>query len=210
MEDLKTEPHHMIWGSDPSRGLQFLLPWWETIREAVPDATLDIFYGWSQHFFEHARQFRPLMEAHDQIESMKNQPGITWRGRVGQDVLSKEFARAAVMPYMTNFPEIHCITALKAQAHGCVPVTVDDYALRETVQYGVKLKGPLDQPERQKEYVDRLIEELRNPTSGEKRQEMARWARSKTWASTIARWHELFLSKLHPKSEPSLSMSSTS
>lgn len=197
LEDLSNEPHRMVWGSDPIRGLQFLLPWWKQIREAIPDASLRIFYGWSEHFFAHMRQSAELREAYEQIESLKNQPGIEWKGKVGQKVLAEEFSKAAIVPYMSNFPEISCITAMKAMAHGCTFMGPDDFALPETCgSYGKLVKGPLDHPERQKEFVDRLIEELRSPTSSERRMEVARWARSKTWASIAQQWHELFLTRL--------------
>ena len=42
----KREPHHFIYASSPDRGLIRLLKIWPMIRAAIPDATLDIFYGW--------------------------------------------------------------------------------------------------------------------------------------------------------------------
>lgn len=196
LEDLTNEPHRMVWGSDPIRGLQLLLPWWDTIRKDVPDAELDIFYGWTPHF-ETVRIQDPGSNAvFHQIEALRKKPGINWHGKVGQDELARAYARSGVWPYMTNFPEIHCITALKVQAHGVMPVTVDDFALSETVQYGEKFKGTMSDPANQAAYVSRLIAAMKNPWPREKRLEMARWARTKTWASVVAAWEERFLGAL--------------
>lgn len=192
LDELTNEPHRMIWGSDPSRGLQDFLPHWSRIRDNVPDATLDIFYGWSQHFEQALVYSKWHREVHAKVEAFKNQPGITWHGKVGQDVLAKAYAKAGVWPYMTTFPEIHCITALKAQAHGVVPVTVDDFALRETVQFGDKIPGSMNELANQSALVDRVIHQLKNPWSREARLEMARWARQKTWGSVVDGWLKHF------------------
>lgn len=191
----------MVWGSDPSRGLQYLLPWWGEIRRAVPDAELDIFYGWSPLFLANMEHDASLRRIHEVVEANKDQPGIRWNGKVGQDVLAKAYADAGVWPYMTTFPEIHCITALKVQAHGVVPVTVDDFALSETVQFGEKLPGPMDDTLNQRKFIDRVIHLLKNPWPREKRLEMMRWARSKTWDSVIGAWESRFLADLSKASE---------
>lgn len=196
LEDLVNEPHRMIWGSDPSRGLQYLLPWWGKIREAVPDAELDVFYGWTPHFMAAMAGEPGLQGIYKQIEALKDQPGVHWHGKVGQDVLAKAYAKAGVLPYMTTFQEIHCITALKAQAHGVVPVCTDAFALKETVQFGEKLPGPMDDPANQARFIDRVIDNLKNPVSREKRLEMARWARAHTWASIVADWDVSFSARL--------------
>ena len=196
IEDLTNEPHRMIWGSDPSRGLQYLLPWWSKIREAVPDAELDIFYGWTPHFMQAMAGSPELQGIYKQIEALKDQPGIHWHGKVGQDVLAKAYAKAGLWPYMTTFPEIHCITGMKAQAHGVVPLVPDAFALKETVQYGEKLKGPMSDPVHQAAFVERLIENLKSPVPREKRLEMARWARQHTWASIVTDWDLSFSAKL--------------
>lgn len=200
LDDLANEPHKLVWGSDPSRGLQYLLPWWEEIKKAVPEAELDIFYGWSPLYLAAMQRDPWHRQIHALVEDQKKKPGINWHGKVGQDVLNKAYSRANVAPYLTTFPEIHCITALKLQAHGVVPIVPDDFALSETVQFGEKLKGKADDVIFQRQFIERVIANLKNPWPREKRLEMARWARSQTWAAVAEQWEGEFLKKLSAKS----------
>ena len=43
------------------------------------------------------------------------QPGVTFHGMVGHMALSEALASSGVLAYPTSFPEISCITAMKAQ-----------------------------------------------------------------------------------------------
>lgn len=201
LEDLTNEPHRMVWGSDPSRGLQYLLPWWEQIKKEVPDAQIDIFYGWSPLYLAHMASDPWHKDVHRIVESHRQKDGVNWWGKVGQQDLNKAFARASVWPYLTSFPEIHCITALKKQAHGVTPIVVDDFALSETVQFGEKLAGKAEDLVFQKHFIDRVIHHLKNPASREQRLEMARWARSKTWAALAEQWEGEFTKRLAAKRE---------
>lgn len=201
LDDLKNEPHRMVWGSDPSRGLQFLLPWWEQIKKEVPEAQLDIFYGWSPLFMAGVQSDPWHRSVYQTVEKHRQKDGVNWWGKVGQQDLNKAYARASVWPYLTAFPEIHCITALKVQAHGVTPIVVDDFALSETVQFGEKLVGKADDLVFQKHFIERVIHNLKNPMPREQRLEMARWARSKTWGALAEQWEGEFLKKLAAKRE---------
>ncbi len=201
LDDLKNEPNRLVWGSDPSRGLQFLLPWWEQIRKEVPNAELDIFYGWSPLFLANMTVDPWHKEIHATVEKHRQKDGINWWGKVGQKDLNIAFARASIWPYLTGFPEIHCITALKVQAHGVMPITVDDFALSETVQYGEKLKGRAEDLTFQKGFIDKVVHHLKNPMPREQRLEMARWARSKTWTALAEQWEGAFVQRLAGKRE---------
>ncbi len=56
--------------------------------------------------------------------------------------------------------ELFCISAVKAQVAGCIPVVVPEMALSETVKTGIKTTIA--------EFKDRLIEAIKNPPSVEK------------------------------------------
>src|SRR3990167_2296102 len=61
----------------------------------------------------------------------------------------------------------NCISAMKAQALGCVPVVINYAALETTVQHGIKIEGDIYDPETKEEYKKQLIALLKDP----KRQE---------------------------------------
>lgn len=200
LDNLTNISAKMIWGSDPSRGLQYLLPQWPKIKAAVPEAELHIYYGWSPHYMNTIDVNKGYRDIYEFIEKNKKQPGITWHGKVGQDVLAKAYASSGVWGYPCEFPEIHCITALKAQAHGCIPVTVDGYALKETVQYGHKLPGPMNEPTGAiDKWTETVIDVMKNPWTREKRLEMATWARTHTWEAVVRGWLDHFERLLESK-----------
>ena len=119
------------------RGLECLLGLWDRIREAVPDATLDVYYGWeSWTALQGEDDFYQRMEEKFKEYADK---GVTVHGRVSHKELASAMKEIQVWAYPTEFPEIHCITALKAQEAGCYPVTTNVAALNETVQSGKKI-----------------------------------------------------------------------
>lgn len=202
LSELKNNPHRLIWGSDPQRGLQNLLPWWDYIRERVPDAELHVYYGWTPLFHVHRQQQLSFGSDHleklfQYIEEASKKPGIAWMGRVGQSELNRAYSEAGIWAYPTEFPEISCITAMKAQAQGAIPVCTDDFALKETVQHGYKVQGPMSDPGRQKILADTVVDLMLHPErQAEIRKEMVGWARQITWTSVAHQWEALFLRDL--------------
>lgn len=148
------------------RGLECLLKMWPAIRKRVPDATLNVYYGWESwlalqgedDFYD--RMERRFAELADQ--------GVTVHGRVSHTELAKAMKETQVWAYPTEFEEIHCITALKAQEAGCYPVVTNVGALNETVQCGTKIKTKriyTDQYKQEK-FVDAVVEALEQEKTG--------------------------------------------
>ncbi len=145
-------PNRIVYGSDYDRGLPILLRRWPQIRALVPDATLHVFYGWEMFEWklEHLRQTNPSLlpswlSLRKMVEDELTQDGVTHLGRIGHDRVAEEFLAADVWAYPCTFPETSCITAMKAQAAGAIPVVFPTAALRETVRFGVRtLFDPLE------------------------------------------------------------------
>jgi glycosyltransferase involved in cell wall biosynthesis len=132
------------------RGLECLLNMWPEIRRGVPNATLDVYYGWESWVgLEGEDDFYHRMCA--KFEELKSE-GVTVHGRVSHEELAKAMKEIQVWAYPTEFQEIHCITALKAQEAGCYPVVTAVGALKETVQCGDKIRT-------QKIYTDQYKQE---------------------------------------------------
>lgn len=131
------------------RGLECLLAMWPKIREAVPDATLNIAYGWESWIaLEGKDAFYQRMEAKfKELDAVTlnyrpgriSTSGIYLHDRLGHGALADLMQQTQVWAYPTEFTEIHCITALKAQEAGCYPVVTNVAALAETVQCGDKI-----------------------------------------------------------------------
>lgn len=167
------------------RGLETLLNLWPKIRQEVPTATLDVYYGWESWIaFEGEDEFYYKME--DKFKKLKKH-GVTVHGRVSHVELAKAMKEIQVWAYPTEFPEIHCITALKAQEAWCYPVVTTVAALNETVQSGVKIESrAISRDEyKQGQFIKAVVDGLKNkklgiPVPGTDWQDVA-----KSWADFI-------------------------
>lgn len=192
-EPIVKDPHLLVYGSSYDRGLEHLLKMWPEIRKAVPDARLRVFYGWN--LFDVAYHDNPeRMAWKEKINNLMEQDGITHLGRIGHEAVKKEFEMAGIWAYPAHFAEISCITAMKAQAYGAVPCVIDYAALKETVQFGVKVKGDIYDQETKDLYRNSLIALLNDPKyQDEVRKEMIPWAKEKfKWQNVAIQWNEEF------------------
>lgn len=181
----------VIYTSSYDRGLLHLLEMWGDVKKEVPDATLDIYYGWQ--LFDQFYSGNPgSMDWKEKIIKLINQDGVKENGRVPQPQLKKIIEEAGIWAYPTHFGEINCISAIKAQAYGCEPVVVNYAALKETVQFGRKVEGDIYDQETKDKFKAELIDALKNPMSEEKRKEMQAWAQEKySWNKIAKEWEEM-------------------
>lgn len=184
--------HKLFYGSSYDRGLIHLLKIWPEIRTAVPDATLDICYGWG--LFVKVFNTNPeRMSWKARMDELMKQDGITEHGRVGQDKLGDIRRECGIWAYPTDFTEINCITALQAQNDGLVPVVMELGALTETVGSGVRVKGDIYIKEDRAKYRDELISMM----TDEKRWKLEsakaiEFSKSFYWEDLAKKWMGLF------------------
>lgn len=162
-------PKRAIYTSSYDRGLVNLLNIWPDVKKEVPEAELHIFYGWDTWLKMEQIGVRNK-NIRLAITEMMNQPGVFEHGRVGHKQLIKELNKSGVYAYPSHFEEISCISAMKAQACGCVPVTTDYAALAETVKIGIKIKGKGG--DTNEEYKKNLIEILKDENGQKEIREM--------------------------------------
>ncbi|MBA3603965.1 MAG: glycosyltransferase family 4 protein, partial [Parachlamydiaceae bacterium] len=130
----RENPYSCIYGSNYSRGLEVLLDLWPKIKHQYPKATLDIYYGW-QHWGLLTKD-KELKMRH-QISLFKPL-GVNEHGLVSHEELNRAYEKSSFWAYPCTYPEVFCITALRAQLAGAVPVIIDGAALPETVPSGYK------------------------------------------------------------------------
>lgn len=196
--------HRCVYMSAHERGVEFLYKIWPDVRKEVPDATLDVYYGWTG--FDAVNKDNPeRMMWKAQLlqlqESLADQ-GVTNHGKIGHDQIIEEIFKAGVWAYPTLFPEVYCITGVKCQAGGAWPVTTDYAALRDTVKYGVR--QPVKEYNKEnrsgkwkladlEKYKKQLIKTLKNPPTPAQRQKMMEWARkTMSWQATGKEWDSEF------------------
>lgn len=194
----RNDPKRVIFTSNPTRGLLRVLQMWPDVYSAT-GAELHTYYGVTKVTQMAANQQPLLAEELAKIDALMKQPGVVPHGMIGQKELAEENAKAGVWFYPTSFPEISCISAMRAQAHGAIPVCASLGALSETVQHGYKIGGDPDfdcmqNPEYQELAKNMLISLIRNPQDQERiRREMIPWARRAfSWAGVADQWKDLF------------------
>jgi glycosyltransferase involved in cell wall biosynthesis len=188
----------LVYGSDYVRGLRTLLHAWPAIRRAVPQARLNVFYGWQGLQRRDPARAARLQE---EFNPLLCQPGITHLGRIGHAAVAAQYVQAAVWAYPCWYRETSCISAMKAQAGGAVPAVIPSGALAETVQFGFRTRFNYDQlsegtspEELAAEWREGLIDLLRSPD----RQEEIRAAmvpaarRSFAWSGVADAWEREF------------------
>ena len=178
--------NRLIWASSPDRGLLTLLKIFRRVREVVPSAGLHIFYGFDNidlaiADYEKARGskgWHPWKKAKEEILEAASQPGVVWRGRIGQQELWREYLQASYWVYPTDFTETSCIASMEAMALGCIPITRPYWPLAENVQHGVLIDGdPVGDALVRARYVKAIAELMGDPCLREQiRGEMVPWA----------------------------------
>lgn len=143
-DDIERDPYKCIYTSAHERGLKILYDIWPEVKKAVPQATLDVYYGWDGYDAinrDNPERMQWKAELVKQEKKLK-ELGVIDHGRVGHDEIAKAMSSAGVFAYPCIFPEVYCISLIKAQAAGCYPVTSDFAVLDEYNRYGMRV--PLD------------------------------------------------------------------
>ena len=181
-----SNPLSCIYASNYSRGLGVLVEIWPEIKQMFPSATLDIYYGrqtWGTMKPEEEKELHAKLEALRKLD-------VCERGMVGHQQLAEAFQKTSILTYpCTTEAETFCITVVKAQAAGMVPVTTRVGALKETVHP----KAPtVEKITKAKEYRDRLVNVMRRiEKAGASRDEYIEFGRKYTWESCVEKWLEL-------------------
>jgi glycosyltransferase involved in cell wall biosynthesis len=180
----RSNPYSCIYGSNYARGLDILLDIWPNIKKQFPQATLDIYYGW-----QHWQLLTPEKEAKMRIQVAELQSlGVQDHGLVSHEELNRAFGQASFWTYPCTAQEVFCITAIRAQLAGAVPVIIKGSGLKETVQNGWSCLTIQD-------YEATLLKAMRNAEtiSLEERKKMGNFILNKyTWEKIAHKWHLLF------------------
>ena len=180
VSDLTDGPNHQnvfIYGSAPNRGLQHILDSWKFIRANIPNATLRVYYGFTDAFQK--SMVKTMGEEqysrwHGQMISLLQQDGIEYFGSVRHAELAEAYGQAGFFLYPTDFQETGCISVLRAMASGCIPITS---RLRESVLFNLTSTfdfGP-DEP--------------LNLSTARDGQAMRRWVRDLWAVSVVTAFH---------------------
>ena len=170
----------IIYASSYDRGLETIVENWSKIKEAVPHARLDVFYGWNT-YDSYVRNGLCDNSFKTYMIKMFDQPDIFEHGRVGHKQLVEEYAKSAVWAYPCKYEgEINCIALTKAIACGCNIVT-NKFAVM-----GERSPNAVDDDS----FIDTLIETLKKPTYDKIDHQ---YIEENSWETVAADWHKNIL-----------------
>lgn len=193
---VKRNPKKVIYASSADRGLDILLDLWPEVKKEVPDAELVWAYGWNSYDALHKGSPEHGRWKWEVIRKM-NEVGARELGRLSHEDLVKEFLSSGVWAYPTSFPEISCITAMRAQITGCKIVTSGYAALQETIiEPEEAIEDIHEKPKEIKKFTQRLVKALKEPRDEAKLAETAGLAKERYLYENIARkWSEVLSGK---------------
>lgn len=151
----KKDPHRFIYSSTPYRGLEHIPRIFGEIQRQLPTASMHVFSA----FDVYSGAGKTPQAESAKFEALKSElsaiPNCFVHGNVLQSTLAKEFMKSSVLLYPNTFAETSCITAMEAQAAGCVVVTTALGALPETVgAAGMLIPGLPGGPEYDRAMID--------------------------------------------------------
>jgi UDP-glucose:(glucosyl)LPS alpha-1,2-glucosyltransferase len=117
----------LVYTSTPQRGLEILLPVFDSLAKIHPDIHLDVYssfkiYGWD----DADKSFEPM------YEQIRNHPQMTYHGYIPNEELKEALNKAHIFAYPSIWYETSCRAMLEAMSAGLVCVHSDVGALPET------------------------------------------------------------------------------
>ena len=114
----------MAYCSIPWRGLKLLKPIFTQINNLYPDSTLNIYSGLNIYKQDEDINYKK------EFNNIKN---VNFNTGISQTKLADELEKIEYLTYPNIFQETSCITILQAMACGCIIITSDLGALKETM-----------------------------------------------------------------------------
>ena len=175
------DPHAFIYCSSYDRGLLQLLQWtWPRIKQRMPEATLDVYYGigWVRG------------PERDRILSLlEESPGVTDHGRKPAQVVCEAKQRCSFHLYYTKTPsETDCISIRESTLCGCIPILSKHGVFSERA--GLHLEGdPATRADHEKA-ADAIVEWIQDADAVEetRRQMIARKSMHVSWEWVAKQW----------------------
>jgi len=189
----KRNPKRLIYTARPERGMDVLL------RDIMPKI-------WAQdpamelHLCGYDNTVPEMVQFYDSLHAMINdyqKKGlkIKWLGALTKKELYKEYQRASLFVYPTEFEEISCITAMECMACGLPMIGSKLAALPETIAdgAGILLDGNNKSEEYQEKFIKTVFDVLNNPEQLKQMRQAGLDAAGKlAWSDVAVEWESHF------------------
>lgn len=187
--------------SSPDRSLSACVKAFRKIKALEPRARFKWAYGWQVWETVHGENGK-MCEWKDALKKeIAELDGFEELGRLNHGEIAGLYKKANIFFYPTEFAEIDCISARKAQAGGAFPITTDFAALETTVEYGESVHSEKTKDTWCKPYqhdfslqdeakIDEMVRHTVDilQTKPEERSEMREWAKGFEWSKIANNW----------------------
>lgn len=123
-----TDKINLIYHTTPHRGLEILIPAFESLCKIYDNLNLDVFSSFKAYGWEH--RDAPYQHIFDFCEK---HPNITYHGWQPNDVVREKLKNAHIFAYPSIWKETSCLAAIEAVSAGALVVCPNLGALKETV-----------------------------------------------------------------------------
>ena len=186
---IERNPYMILNTSSADRGLESCLSVVEKLIQKEPKKPwiFEWYYGWGVYDEVHKDNEEMMGWKNSQMARFDTLKALG-RAKGGKMIphteVAQKYLEAGIFLYPTQFYEIDCISAAKAQIAGCYPVTSDAFALNETVENGTKIHtdtkrwgtentfGDMDNIDK---YVDAVIENVGKTVNGSEIKKKRNW-----------------------------------
>lgn len=160
-QSIERNPYFILNTSSADRHLDATLDIFEELIKKDPTKPwkLGWYYGWDNYLKWH-KDNKEMMEYYEKCKERFDK--LVKEGRaeggvmIGHKEIAKKYLEAGIFLYPSEFYEVHCISAAKAQAAGCACVTSDAFALNETIKYGNKIHTDCEKWGKENTFGDNL------------------------------------------------------
>lgn len=181
--------------SNYARGLAILISIWPIIRKEFPEATLHICYGRETWNTLPQSILNWIIQKIEEYKDM----GVIEHGKIGHLELAKVMEETSVWAYPCNTnTETFCITAVKCQASGCIPVTTRIGALDETIHPDAPNLPVIQDNDHVTKYTNLLLSTLSrikdqsDEDIKEERLKYIKFANNFSWNACVTKWLQLY------------------
>lgn len=183
------DPNYLIYSSSYDRGLAYMLKWgYPKIKEKFKDVYLNIFYGWD--LFDKCQKSTEDVKLYKNIVSeLMKQEGVRDCGRISQEQLLQEKAKASIHYYVGDFQEIDCISVRESISQNTIPVVSDESIVFREKDYCIRIEGEPHLQSTHEKGAEKIIEILSNL---EAYRHNIKLPESETWENIALKWLNLF------------------
>lgn len=194
-QEVERNPYLILNTSSADRHLDVTLDVFEELVRRDPEKPWKLawYYGWGVFDSVHANDTGMKAWKTNQMRRLRelvNQGRAEGGTMLGHEEIAKKYLEAGIFLYPTQFYEIDCISARKAQVAGCRVITSDFAALNETVEKGTKIHTEGEKWQVEKTFgdsknIEKYVEAVLSGGEGE-RLNPGRFS----WGNIANKWHE--------------------